>query len=309
MAKVPRVYRTLKFLTWLFAVLPLNAARGVGRAIGWLAYQVLRKHRATNLSDMARCFPEASPAELRRRLRRVYQGMAVNYIEVFRWFGGREAELEALIRTEGMEYFEQARALGKGVIVLTAHLGNWDLLGPWAARRAPLTIISKELRGAGANRFWQEARARCGLKILPAHNSYRACLATLRRGEMLGFILDQNMTRMEGIFVEFFGRPACTTPGLAFLAAHARAPVLPVFMIREDDGTHRVSILPPLDPPPDRSPESVHAATQCYTRVIEDVIRKHPDQWIWMHRRWRTQPLPDQDSTTNEVQPGTGTGV
>lgn len=303
------MYRTLKALTWFFSALPLTVARGVGRGIGYLAYQILRKHRATNLADMARCFPEAAPSELKRRLRRVYQGMAVNYIEVFRWFGGRDAELEALIRAEGMEHFEQARARGRGVVVLTAHVGNWDLLGPWAARRAPLTIISKELRGVGANRYWQEARARCGLKILPAHNSYRGCLATLRRGEMLGFILDQNMTRMEGIFVEFFGRPACTTPGLAFLAAHAQAPVLPVFMVREPDGSHRVRILPPIEPPPDRSPETIHTATQRYTRVIEDVIREHPDQWIWMHRRWRTQPLPAEQTPTNGVQTNTNAGA
>jgi KDO2-lipid IV(A) lauroyltransferase len=303
------MYRVLKIVTRAIAALPLGAARAAGRGIGFLAYLVLRKHRATNLADMARCFPEAAPADLRRRLRRVYQGMATNYVEVLRWFGGRDAELEALIRAEGMEHFERARARGKGVLVLTAHIGNWDLLGPWAARRAPLTIISKELRGTGANRYWQEARAACGLKILPAHNSYRACLATLRRGEMLGFVLDQNMIRSEGIFVEFMGRPACTTPGLAFLAAHAQAPVLPVFMIRQGDGSHLVRILPALDPPPDRTPESIRAATQRYTRVIEDVIRAHPDQWIWMHRRWRTQPAPDEQSASAAVESNTTQGA
>ncbi len=296
------MYRTLKLLTRFFSALPLDAARGVGRGIGFAAYHALRKHRAENLSDMQRCFPDADPADLRLRLRRVYQGMAINYIEVFRWFGGRDAELEGLIRVEGLEHFEQVRARGKGVLVLTAHIGNWDLLGPWAARRAPLTIISKQLRSAGANRFWQEARAACGLNILPAHNSYRACLATLRRGEMLGFILDQNMINTEGIFVEFFGRPACTTPGLAFLSAHARAPVLPVFMLRMPDGAHLVRIQPAIEPPPDRAPEAIHAATQHYTRVIEDVIRAYPDQWIWMHRRWRTQPLPDERPVGEAVQ-------
>jgi KDO2-lipid IV(A) lauroyltransferase len=296
------MYRALKIVTRAISALPLGAARAVGRSMGFLAYLTLRKHRATNLADMARCFPDAAPADLRRRLRRVYQGLATNYVEVLRWFGGRDAELEALIRAEGMEHFAQARAAGRGVLVLTAHIGNWDLLGPWAARRAPLTIISKELRNAGANRFWQEARAACGLRILPAHNSYRACLATLRRGEMLGFVLDQNVIRSEGIFVDFMGRPACTTPGLAYLAAHAQAPVLPVFMIRQRDGSHLVRIYPALDPPPDRSPESIHAATQLYTRVIEDVIREFPDQWIWMHRRWRTQPAPDEPSSGAAVK-------
>lgn len=262
--------------------------------MGALAFMLLRRRRAEILREMERCFPQDSRALLRRRLRRVYQGMAINYIEVFRWIGGRESELETRIRAEGLAHFETARARGRGVLVLTAHTGNWDLLGLWATRRIPLTIISKTLRNAGVNRFWMEARARCGLNILPAHGSYRACLSTLRRGEALGFILDQNMIHTEGIFVDFFGKPACTTPGLAFMAAHAQAPVVPVFILREADGSHRVEIHPPLDPPANREPETLRAATQHYTRIIEDVIRRHPDQWIWMHRRWRTQPLPDE---------------
>ncbi|MCS6770562.1 MAG: lysophospholipid acyltransferase family protein [Kiritimatiellae bacterium] len=286
------MYRMLKWVERILCALPLRVARAFGRGVGLIAFAALRKHRETNLADMARCFPGASRRDLKRRLRRVYQNLAVNYVEVIRWFGGRDAELDAMVRADGMEHVERARERGRGVLVLTAHLGNWDLLGPWAARRVPLTIITKELKNAGANRYWQEARARIGLKLLPAHGSYRACLATLKRGEFLGFILDQNMTRDEGIFVDFFGRPACTTPGLAYLAAHAQSPVLPVFMVREPDGSHRVRILPPLDPPADRRPETIQDATQRYTRIIEDVIRQHPDQWIWMHRRWRTQPLP-----------------
>lgn len=295
------MYKVLKTAENLLSVVPLRMARGVGWFFGWLGYLLLRKHRKTNLADMARCFPGATRRELERRLRRVYQNMAINYVEVLRWFGGKDAELESLIHPEGLAYVDEARAKNRGVLVLTAHIGNWDLLGPWAARRVPLTIITKELKHPGANRYWQEARARIGLNLLPAHNSYRACLATLKRGEFLGFILDQNMTRDEGIFVDFFGRPACTTPGLAYLSAHAQAPVLPVFMIRERDGSHRVKILPPLDPPPDRKPETIRDATQRYTRIIEDVIREVPDQWIWMHRRWRTQPVPVEQSEQKPV--------
>ncbi len=296
------MYRLLNAIARISAALPYGAVRGTGIALGTLVHALVRRRRADALSEMQRCFPSEPRAALRRRLRRVYQGMAVNYMEVFRWIGGAADDLDARIRVEGLAHLEEARARGRGVLVLTAHTGNWDLLGLWAARRTKLTIISKSLRGAGVNRFWMEARSRCGLNIVPAHNSYRACLSVLRRGEALGFILDQNMTRMEGIFVEFFGKPACTTPGLAFMAAHAQAPVLPAFMIREPDGSHRVEIHPPIDPPPDRETATLHAATQHYTRVIEDVIRRHPDQWIWMHRRWRTQPLPDEPSGPGGVK-------
>jgi KDO2-lipid IV(A) lauroyltransferase len=295
------VYLVLKWLSRLLAALPLPACRFLGRCLGDLAYLLVRRHRATVLAEMQRCFPDESPVVLRARLRRVYQGMAMNYVEVFRWMGGGDAELDARVRVEGREHFEAAVARGRGALVLTAHTGNWDLMGLWAARRYPLTIISKDLRQAGVNRFWMEARQRFGLKIVPAHNSYRSCLQVLRRKEVLGFILDQNMTRMEGIFVDFFGKPACTTPGLAFLAAHAQAPVVPCFMLRDPDGWHRLLIGPPLDPPADRQPATIQAATQHYTRLIEDVIRRHPDQWIWMHRRWRTVPLPVERTPADGV--------
>lgn len=297
-----RMYGTLTFLMRFFSALPLWLARGVGRGMGFLAYLLVRRHRRTNLAEMARCFPATSRRELKRRLCRVYQGMAVNYIEVFRWIGGKQGELDSQARMSGEEHLDAALSRGRGALILTAHTGNWDLLGLWASRRVKLTIISKDLRSAGANRFWMEARARCGLNILPAHQSYRACLSVLRRNEVLGFILDQNMTRMEGIFVEFFGKAACTTPGLAFMAAHSKAPVVPAFMIREADGSHRIELHPPIDPPPDREAETLRAATQLYTRLIEDVIRRHPDQWIWMHRRWRTQPLPVEQMATVGVK-------
>jgi KDO2-lipid IV(A) lauroyltransferase len=290
------VYLLLKTLSRCLAALPLSACLALGRGLGDLAYLLVRRHRATVLAEMRRCFPGEPAAVLRSRLRRVYRGMAMNYMEVFRWMGGGDAELDARVRVEGEEHLRTALARGRGALVLTAHTGNWDLMGLWAARRHPLTIISKDLRQPGVNRFWMEARQRFGLKIVPAHNSYRACLQVLRRREVLGFILDQNMTRMEGIFVDFFGKPACTTPGLAFLSAHAQAPVVPCFMLREADGRHRLQVGAAVDPPPDREPATIQAATQHYTRLIEDVIRQHPDQWIWMHRRWRTVPLPAEQS-------------
>jgi KDO2-lipid IV(A) lauroyltransferase len=176
------------------------------------------------------------------------------------------------------------------VVVLTAHLGNWDLMGLWAASRYPLTIISKVIKNEAVNRFWMEKRAAAGVNIVPAHHSYRACLSALKKGGLLGFILDQNMIHTEGIFVDFFGRPACTTPGLAVLSAHAQAPIVPVFMIRQADGNHVVRMWPALPPPADRGSESIAATTQACTRLVEEIIRQHPEQWIWMHRRWRTQP-------------------
>lgn len=292
----------LKFFSWLFAALPLPAALAAGRGLGRFFGAVVPRNRSRAMENLARCLPEKSPAECRAIMWRMFANLGMNTVEMLRWLGGREAEMSGRICAENPEELERALRRGRGVAILTAHCGNWDLMALWSAARWPLTIISKEIKNAAVNRYWMEKRAVAGVKIVPAHHSYRQCLGVLKKGGLLGFILDQNMIRREGIFVDFFGRPACTTPGLALLAAHAQAPVLPVFMVRMADGRHAVKFLSAMEPPADRKPETLAAATQQYTKIIEDVIREFPEQWIWMHRRWRTQPQPGE----NERPPGGG---
>lgn len=284
------LYKSLRLICRGLSALKLSTALNLGQTLGDLAFNLVRRHRLDILQEMRRCYPGDSMDEARDRLRRVYRHIGMNYVEVFRWIGGQSAEIEKRVLVSGTQHLEQARARGKGVLVLTAHMGNWDLLGLWAARRYPLTIISKALRQEGVNKFWMEARAASGLSIVPSRKSYRACLGVLKKQGLLGFMLDQNTLAHEGVFVDFFGKPACTHAGLAFLSSHSQAPVVPVFIYRKLDGTHWVDVLPAVEPPPDREPATLQAATQRYTRLIEDAIRQHPDQWIWMHRRWRTVP-------------------
>lgn len=273
------------------AMVPLGAAQAIGRALGTLFYVVAARQRRRAVKNLVRSFPDLSRADARRTARRVFRNVGMNQLEMLRWMAGRAGQLKERIVVTGLEHAEAGLARGAGVIALTAHVGNWDLLALWAASRWPLTIISKDIKHSVLNAFWMEKRRQEGLKIVAARNSYRACLAALKRGEMLGFILDQNMIRRDGIFVDFFGRAASTSPGLAMLSAHSRAPVMPAFMLRRRDGRNEVRMLPLLEPPASRKPDAVAAATQQYTRIIEEVVRQHADQWIWMHRRWRTQPV------------------
>lgn len=285
----------LKSFAALFSALPLGAALCVGRALGRFFALIAPRHRRRALENLAACFPEKSEAELRGICHRMFVNQGMNMVEMFRWMGGRDAELRA--RIDASELREDlVRDARRGLVALVAHVGNFDLMGLWAASIVPLTIISKEIKNAGLNQFWMEKRASAGLNIVPAHNSYRACLNVIKKGGVLGFILDQNMTRKEGVFVDFFGRPACTTAGLAMLAWHSQAPVLPFFMVRKPDGSHHLLVKELIPPPASRDERSLTEATQRYTKVIEDVIRAYPDQWIWMHRRWRTQPLADAEN-------------
>ena len=282
---------TLKGIGWLFGILPLPLALACGRGMGWVYGSVIRHHRRDAEEAVRRSLPEKSEAERRMIIRRMYGNLGMNVIETFRLTSATDAYFRDFIAWENEAIAREVLAAGKGLLVLTGHLGSWDLLCSIAPKfNYPTTIITKNIKNSAINSLWMNVRSRFGLKFVPAHNSYRQCLTALRKNEIVGFTMDQNMIDSEGVFVDFFGRPACTTPGLAYMSAQSGAAVVPVFMVRMDNGRHLVKILPAIPPPPDRKPETVLEHTQRYTKVIEDIIRQYPDQWIWVHRRWKTVP-------------------
>lgn len=273
------------------AALPLKAALGLGRSLGWMLGNVVRWRRTEAREALANAFPEQNTEWVEQVCNEMYANLGMNLIEMLRLLVRGPADLEGRVEVEGSENLELARRRDRGIIVLTAHLGNWDVLEIMAVETGlPLTVITKRIRNEGVNRVWQDSRRARGIRLVPAKESYRECLKALRRKELVGFMLDQNMIRDEGVFVEFFGRQACTTPGLAYMAAHSQAPILPVFSVRTGLGRHKIIVEPPLDPPDSRDEATILQATQQYTRIIEEVIREHPEQWIWVHRRWRTRP-------------------
>ena len=283
----------LSAIAGFFSCLPLGAALAIGRGLGWVYGSVIRYHRQDAIDALKQAFPEKSRAEILHIVRRMYANLGMNLAEVLRLGKVTDEFLRESIEIEGEENGRTALLRNKGAVILTGHLGNWDLLASIVPRLGyPLTVISKDIKNKGLNEYWMNIRQRFGVKFVPVHNSYRTCLTTLKKNELIGFILDQNMINTEGIFVDFFGKPACTTPGLAYMSAQSGAPVVPVFMIRRENGRHLVKVLPPLDPPPNREPATIREFTQRYTKIIEDIIRQYPDQWIWIHRRWKTVPAP-----------------
>ena len=286
----------LRGLARAVAALPAGAATALGNGIGWTLARVVRLRRTYVLETLARCFPEKTPVERQALYAEICRQQARNVVEVLRYAGGREAELAARLDVSGKEHVEAARALGKGVLVLIAHFGNYALLALQVPRLFgyPLSIIAKPLRNATLNELWWELQRKAGVNGIPARNAYRASVRALKDNGLVGFMLDQNRPAGLGVFVDFFGKPASTTPGLAVMSAHTGAPVLPVFIRREPDGTHRVEARPPLPPPADRRPETMQAYTAACTRIIEDEIRRHPEQWLWWHKRWKSRPAEEK---------------
>lgn len=283
----------IKAVVKAVAALPMKRALALGRFLGKIYGGVIRYHRKDAEEALARSMPELSAEERVAVIDRMYGNLGLNIVELMRLAAKRDCNLDGRVEPRNLHYVDDALKRGKGVLILTAHLGNWDMLCAYttAVLGYKLTAITKELRNKELFKFWCETREMYGMHLLPARNSYRQCREVLKRNELLGFILDQNMIRDEGVFVDFFGRPACTTHGLAIMAAQSGAPVVPVFTHRIADDRHVLEVLPPIEPPATaRDPEVIRAATQEYTKVIEEAVRRYPDQWIWIHRRWKTQP-------------------
>ena len=279
------------------AALPAGAATALAGGIGWMLARVVRLRRTYVLQTLARCLPEKTDSERQALYAAVCRQQALNVVELLRYAGGREAELAARLEVSGREHVEAALALGKGVLVSIAHFGNYALLALQVPRLFgyPLSVIAKPLRNETLNALWWELQRQAGVNGIPARNAYRASVRALKANELVGFMLDQNRPAGMGVFVDFFGQPASTTPGLAVMSAHTGAPVLPVFIRRAPDGTNRVEVLPHLAPPADRRPETVQAFTAACTQIIEDEIWRYPDQWLWWHKRWKSRP---RDETT-----------
>jgi Kdo2-lipid IVA lauroyltransferase/acyltransferase len=260
----------------------------VGAALGQLAY-VLGIRRRIALDNLRRAFPELSEREHRAIARRAYRQLGTSLAEIAATRRLGDSELDRLVRWEGWDRYERALAQGNGVVVAVAHFGNFELLARAAARRGvPITAITRRLRGR-ANQRLLAARREGGLRELPDKGSTHDALALLRRGEALAVVVDQNMRPKRGIFVDFFGELACTTPAAAVLSLRTGAPLLAVFPLRAPDGTHLVRVEGPFTTNL-RGSAAVHALTQEVTLAVERAVRQRPDHWLWLHRRWKTRP-------------------
>lgn len=288
----------LSFILWLVGVMPLAVVRGLGRFVGFIFGDVMRHHRDDALKALERCIPELSAPERKKTIHRMYILQGIHFME-FIWYSIKGLDrVKQVVEIEGREHFEQALERGKGVIVLTAHIGCFELMPMATASRGyKLSTIVKKIKNEAVNEVIEKLRTHEGLAFLATRNAYRDCLKALRRNEVVGMIIDQNMTRDSGVFVDFFDQPACTSPGLAYMAAQSQAPVVPAFIYRKADGTFLLKVHSLIEPPVDRETETVLAATQEYNHKIEDAIREAPEQWIWMHRRWNTKALKGQDTS------------
>lgn len=284
----------LRLFRALACSLPHRPAMGLAGRLGGMCFRIMPWWRRVAVEQLARAFPEWSEAEVRRCARSVFANFVKTAFEFFRSRQVPDEKLRELVRLEGMDCLQEGLARGKGVILLAAHYDNWEWLGRRIAIDAgvPFSVIARSQDDERLTRFIDETRIAGGLRVVD-RDDVRGALRALRRGEILGIVPDQNVVT-GGVFVEFFGRPAATVQGPVRLAARTGAAIYHCLSYRRADETHDGCIFPVAGAPAvGETEEEVGAYTQAWTRGLERWIRDVPDQWLWFHRRWKTQPAPE----------------
>ena len=271
------------------AYLPPPVSRWIGARLGDLAWVTLRRRRRVALKNLELALgAEISPAELTRIGRASFRNLGLNLVEACEFFFRAPERLLSRVETCGLDHVRAAAAKGRGVLVVTGHLGNWELLAASAARGpVPIAVVARPLDDPMLDRVLERLRIRGGMEIISKRQALGDIRDALRRGRMIGVLLDQNASRREGLFAPFFGMPASTSKGLALIALRTGAPVLPAFIRRLPDGHHQIVFEPPVPIPENRDPA---AFTTAFNQAIERAIRRAPEQWFWVHRRWKTRP-------------------
>jgi KDO2-lipid IV(A) lauroyltransferase len=285
------LYKIISGFFSAIGLIPRDAAIRIAGFLGRIWFVVDKRHRDVALENLTHVFgTEKDAVQIQTLARQIFCNLILIIFEIGWVVRIRVKDLPKHFRVRGLHYLKAAHKKGKGVLVLTGHVGNWELMSMAAAMLGySMSAIYRPLDFKPLNRFFIYLRGRYGTTLYPKKNAMRPILRGLKKGELIGILLDQNTNVQSGVFVDFFNRKACTNKGLALIALRTETPVVPLFLLREKDG-FRVEFGPEV--PVIRTGDTekdIKAATQQYNRVIEDVIRRYPDQWLWVHRRWKTK--------------------
>jgi Kdo2-lipid IVA lauroyltransferase/acyltransferase len=277
----------------ILGILPRPLARSAGIGLAWVVYLLHVRLRQVGMRNLALAFPEKSESERARILRGEFASLGRQLAEVCHFPEYTRENVEQVVVYDGFENYERAHARGKGVLFLTAHFGGWELSafthslhGHW------MHVVSRAMDNPYLDRLIRRYRQMHGNQTVDKDDFVRGLLAAMKSGEVVGILMDTNMTPPQGIFVDFFGIPACTASGLARIALRTDAAVVPTFTIWDAElGKYRLRFDPAVELERTGNLEAdIKANTQKFTSIIEDYVRKYPEQWLWVHRRWKTRP-------------------
>lgn len=280
-------YLAARLLLALLARLPRPAAEAAAHAFLRALALAVPRLRRTALRNLELAMPGLEPRERERIVAGMFRSLARMAV-VFACLPRFDKEnISRWIRYEGFEHFERAISRGRGVLFAAAHLGNWELSAyAHGLLAGPMDVVVRPLDNPLLDRLVEQRRTLCGNRIIPKKEAARAVLKALRENRAVGILIDQNASPAEGVFVDFFGLKACAGAAFARLAARSGASVIPGFALwSESEGRYVLRFYPPVEITGD-----VQRDTQRLHSLLESVIRQHPEQWLWIHRRWKTRP-------------------
>ena len=289
-------YLLVRTLIVLVRLMPDPVVRGCGSLLGLAFYTFDRPHRRIAERNLAAAFPLRSASERREIVRAAFSHFGRLLFEVLKFSTLSPDAMLARVEFDGEERARLAYAQGKGVLFVTGHFGFWELHAVvHALRLAPIGVLARALDNPELNRLLESIRERTGNSVIYRKNTIRRVMRMLQTRQGVAVLIDQHIQSRDAIYVDFFDRPAATTSAVAAIALRTGAPVVPVFALPLGGGRYRMIYEHPVEPPGADSPDAVREFTQRCTDVLEMYVRRRPDLWLWMHRRWReTEPVSDR---------------
>lgn len=312
-------YWLVVFVMWMVRVLPWRIVHATGTALGLAFYACDVPHRRVTLDNLAVALPSKSPRERRRIARGVFAHFGHVLVELLKFGALTQEEMLARVEFEGDERARQAYEKGRGVFFFTGHFGFWEVCGiVHALRLRPIGVMARALDNPYLNTLLEQIRGATGNTVIYRRGAIRRVMRALEAREGIAILIDQHTHGPDAVQVEFFGRRAAATSSLAALALRTGAPAIPVFAIPIGCGRYRMIYEPAIELPPPDSTDPVREFTQRATDVLEMYVRRYPELWLWMHRRWRDSgvegaasrvkgmfPAATQDTELEAGQPGT----
>ena len=273
-------------------LLPMSLVRFCGACLGRLAYLVDRTHRHIALENLAAAFPSRPAKERKALARAMFAHFGRLPLELLKFGTYSSEQMLAAIESEGEERVSQAYQLGRGVLFFTGHFGYWEMHAIAQPLRArPVSVLARPLDNPYLNEMLESIRTKTGNTVIYRQGAIRKVLRELESNRGIAFLIDQHLHTPDAVYVDFFQRPAATTSALAALALRTGAPVIPVFALPLPAGRYRLIYEHPVQLPDTDTAAAIHDFTQRCTDVLEMYVRRYPELWLWMHRRWRDRDL------------------
>lgn len=279
----------VRIISFCARIFPYRCATAAGTALGALLYRLLPRDRERALTNIKSVFPDKDSSWTANTAKMTFSHLGRALLEIL---AVRPDTIASLVTIDGLDHLKNALGRGKGVIFVTGHIGNWELMAGAIAQQFSVSVVAAPLKPEPLNDMIVSLRARLGVRTIVrgSRGAAKELIRVFRENRILGILIDQD-TDVDGTFVDFMGRPAWTPTAAAQMALRFGAPVIFGYIQREQNLRHRVVIEGPLDlVHTENTDEDIKMNTAMFTKRIESAILQKPEQWVWMHRRWRRQP-------------------